>query len=276
MALFSFIPADLAPGDSKSATLETAGISVEPVRSLDDPLFEIAYARLWEQFGAAHEVESREVLGRRLTWDAAQPRAGFAMCYDLLLVRRGGEFAAVRDHEAIADARGVVVHLSHLFVDPAWRRGGLAGWMRALPIQSARRCLALAALSSDTPITLVGEMEYPDGKDDARTIRLGAYERAGFRKIDPAVVDYWQPDFRPPAEIDASGGPQPLRFQLIVRRVDREEETVISGAEVRMIVERLYAMYAQEFRPQDMAMVWPRLDALPPADARIVLLPPTA
>jgi hypothetical protein len=119
-------------------------------------------------------------------------------------------------------------------------------------------------------------MEYPDGCDESRTIRLGAYERAGFRKIDPAVVDYWQPDFRPPAEIDASGGPQPLRFQLIVRRVGREGETSLAGAEVRMIVERLYSMYAQEFRPQDMQLVWPRLAGFPPPEARIALLPPTA
>jgi hypothetical protein len=35
-------------------------------------------------------------------------------------------------------------------------------------------------------------------------------------------------------------------------------------------------MYAQEFRAQDMAAVWPLLDAYPPRDAHVALIPPTA
>src|SRR5260221_2463829 len=276
MARFSFIAEDLAPGDAKSAALDTAGLEIARVSARDDPLFETTYARLWEEFGAAHEIESRDVLARRLAWDAAQPRAGFAMRYDLLLVRSAGEFAAVRDHAAIADARGAVVHLSHVLVDPAWRRSGLAGWMRALPIQTARGCLARAGFSADAPITLIAEMEYPDERDEMRAIRLKAYERAGFKKLDPAAIDYHQPDFRTPAAIDASGGPKPLRFQLIVRRVGRENETHLGGAEVRANVERLYHMYAQEFRPQDMDGVWRRLANFPTPDTHIALLPPTA
>jgi len=275
MAKFSFLTTDLAPGDARSAEFDTARVELARVASREDPLFEFAYARLWEQFGAAHEIESREVLGRRLAWDAAVPRAGFAMRYDLLLARSAGEFVAARDHTAIADAAGAVVHLSHLLIDPAWRRGGLAGWLRALPLQSARACLADAGFSPASPITLAAEMEYPDGIDTARDIRLRAYERAGFQKVDPAVVHYHQPDFRSFAEIDASQ-PQPLPFQLIIRRVGRETETHLSGAEVRCIVERLYHMYAQEFRAQDMAAGWALLDAYPPADAQIALVPPTA
>jgi GNAT superfamily N-acetyltransferase len=272
-----FDPTALAPGDTKSAAFDTSQVEIRRVMSLDDPLFEQAYTRLWEQFGAADEIETREVLGRRLAWDPAQPSEGFARRYDLLLVRdRAGNFAAVRDHTAIADARRVVVHLSHALVDPAWRRSGLAGWLRAFPIQTARACLARASLPREAPITLAAEMEYPGAGDDSRLIRLKAYERAGYRKIDPAVIDYRQPDFRPPAVIDAAGGPVPLRFQLIVRRVDREHEETITGGEVREIVERFYRMYAQEFRAQDMAPVWPLLDGYPPPNATIALLPPTA
>lgn len=277
MAHFLFDPADLAPGDAKSAAFDVTQVEVRRIAAPDDPLFEQAYARLWEQFGSSDEIESREVLGRRLAWDPAQPRDGFAMQYDLLLVRdRAGAFAAARDHTAIAGATRVVVHLSHVLVDPARRRGGLAGWLRAFPLQTARHCLARAGFAAQTPITLAAEMEYADGVDEARDIRLRAYERAGYKKIDPAVIDYQQPDFRPPAVIDATGGPAPLRFQLLVRRVGREPEGSISGAEVRAIVERFYRMYAQEFRAQDMAAVWPLLARYPPPDARIALLPPTA
>ena len=275
MAKFAFLPADFAPGDAKSAEFDPSQVEVTRIGSLDDPLFEFTYGRLWEQFGPAGELESRAVLGRRMAWDAAQPRAGFAMRYDLLLVRSGGEFVAARDHTAIADARGAVVHLSHLLVDPAWRRGGLAGWLRALPLQTARACLAAAGFPPGAPVTLVAEMEYPDGIDVARDIRLKAYERAGFRKVDPAVVHFHQPDFRSFAEIDASQ-PQLLPFQLILRRVGREADSYLTGGEVRTLVERLYHLYAQEFRPADMQAVWRQLDAYPAADAPVALLPPTA
>jgi GNAT superfamily N-acetyltransferase len=277
MAPFPFNPTDLAPGDGKSAAFDAASVRVDRVNSRDDPLFEFAYRRLWEQFGASAEIETREVLGRRLAWDAARPRDGFAMRYDLLVVRdRDGGFVAARDHTAIADAARVVVHLSHALVDPAWRRSGLAGWLRALPLQTARACLERAEISPNLPITLCAEMEYPDGKDEARPIRLRAYERSGYKKIDPAIIDYRQPDFRPAEIIDASGGPAPLRFQLIVRRVGREGEEVISGAEVRAIVQRFYAMYGQEFRTADMAPLWAQLATYPAPDARVALLPPTA
>ncbi|MGB8170603.1 MAG: hypothetical protein WCF18_24075 [Chthoniobacteraceae bacterium] len=277
MPKFPFIPADLAPGDAKSAEFDTARVDVVCVPAREDPRFEFAYARLWEQFGASDEIETREVLGRRLAWDAAQPRDGFAMRYDLLLLRDGaGAFVAARDHTAIANGSQVVVHLSHALVDPAWRRSGLAGWLRALPLQTARTCLERAGLSPELPITLCAEMEYPDGKDEARAIRLRAYERSGYKKIDPAVIDYHQPDFRPQEVIDATGGPRPLRFQLIVRRVGRESEEVISGAEVRAIVRRFYSMYGQESRAADMAPLWAQLENYPAPDVRIALLPPTA
>lgn len=276
MPPLAFNPADLAPGDTKSAALDVTGLEVARVPSADDPLFEIAYSHLWEQFGAAHELETREVLGRRLGWDPAVPCEGFTMRYDLLLVRSGGVFVAVRDHTGIADARGALVHLSHVYVDPVWRRSGLAGWLRALPIQTAHACLRAGGFAEKSRITLAAEMEYFDGQDEARAIRLRAYERAGFLKIDPAVIDYHQPDFRAAEIIDASGGAVPVAFQLIIRQVGREPETHLSGAEARAIVEGLYRIYAREFRAQDMAVVWRRLENYPSCDARIALLPPTA
>ena len=258
----------LAPGDGKSAALDPAQFAWSQIRSPDDPLFETAYAALWQEFGAAHEMETRDVLAARLR------EAGPLRC-EILLVRSGVQIAALRDHTAIACDGTVVVHLSHLLVAPEWRRSGLAGWMRAAPILTARE-LAAAHGAPGCEVTLVGEMEYDDGTDPRRALRLLAYERAGCLKIDPQAVRYNQPDFRPPEVIDASGGARPLPFQLIIRRVGREHERVITGREMRRIVRALYSMYGAQFRPQDMAHPALSLDHLPNDHAEIALVPPTS
>ncbi len=261
---------DLAPGDSKSANLDLADFEIAPIRSVDDPLFATAYAELWAEFGAKDEMELRETLDQRF-------RLAPRMLYEMLLVRRDGEFVSVRDHTAALaeDRTHAVVHLSHNLVSPRARRTGLAGWMRALPVATARECLAENGAPRGARITLLAEMEYPEERDQARLIRLQAYERAGFRKIDPALVKYFQPDFRAPAVIDATGGPRPLPFQLIVRRVGREHERAISGAEIRQLVETLYAIYRPQFRPEDLAHSQLSLDHYPAPSALIPLLPPT-
>src|SRR5258708_1564731 len=195
----------------------------------------------------------------------------------MVLVRADGEFIAVRDHTAALtrDGAHVVVHLSHNLVAPPARRTGLAGWMRALPIATARECLAVNSAPPGGHITLLAEMEYPREDDPPRMIRLQAYERAGFRKIDPQMVQYFQPDFRAPDVIDASGGPRPLPFQLLVRRVHREHERVTFGAEVRQLVETLYDIFRPQFRAADLAHPSLSLDCYPADDAMIPLVPPT-
>jgi hypothetical protein len=255
-------PHDLAPGDARSAALDLAEFEVARIRSIDDPLFETAYALLWDEFGHKHEMELRETLARRF---ALAPE----MLYEMVLVQKDGAPAAVRDHTAIPAGAGVVVHLSHNLVLPEWRRGGLAGWMRALPLLTARELRPGAAT------TLVAEMEYLSDDDPTREIRLRAYEKAGFKKVDPRAVQYHQPDFRAPEVIDATGGVQPVPFQLLLRQVRREHDETISGARVRAIVAALYDMYGRQFRPQDMRH--PALDlAQYPAGAEpIALLPPT-
>ena len=192
------------------------------------------------------------------------------MVYEMILVRKDGEIAAVRDHTIIPSAGEVVVHLSHNLVMPKFRRTGLAGWMRALPVVSARQ------LSPGDFVTLAGEMEYDDGKDTDRAIRLKAYEKAGFLKVDPSVVRYFQPDFRSPEIIDQTGGARPLPFQLLMRRVGREDERTITGAEVRRTVQAIYRMYAAQFRPEDMAHPLLSLDSYPGEDEAVALIPPTA
>jgi hypothetical protein len=258
----------LAPGDGKSSALDPAAFAWTRIRSADDPAFRAAYATLWAEFGAAHEMETADILATRFA-------SGPGMQYEIMLVRAGEAHAAVRDHTAIWADGEVVVHLSHVIVMEPWRRSGLAGWMRAAPILVARELAALHG-APEAQVTLIGEMEYDDGSEPKRGIRLKAYERAGFGKVDPVIARYHQPDFRSPAEIDASGGPRPLPFQLIVRQVGREEERTVSAARVQRWVQALYAMYGAQFRPADMAHPQLRLDhyAKDPA-AEMALLPPT-
>jgi hypothetical protein len=119
-------------------------------------------------------------------------------------------------------------------------------------------------------------MEYDDGSDPKCAIRLAAYERAGYLKANPAIIHYHQPDFRPPAEIDATGGPHPLPYQLVLRQIGRESERTLRGDRLRRLVRALYTMYAAQLRAEDMAHPSLQLDLYPDAHTDISLLPPTA
>ena len=272
------ISADLAPGDLKSLERDWSDIELHRVGSTDDPMFDMAFGALWAEFGAIGEIEQAGVLGERMRWDPGVEIDGCAMRYRMMLATSGGQFAAVRDHTAIVltSEPGVIVHLSHNLVAPDWRRSGLAGWLRALPVTTARGVLEAQGRAADSPITLVGEMEHPDPSDAATMVRLQAYERAGYKKIDPARVGYLQPDFRAHHEIDLGGGPSPIPLSLIIRRVGRESEDFVSGAEVRRIAVSLYKMYGVGFRSQDMRAVHASLDGYPSAEEQIPLIPPTA
>ncbi len=271
-------PADLAPGDAKCAGLDWAGYELHRIRSTSDPLFSTAYDPLWQEFHASNEIEQPEVLADRMRWNPAALANGIALFYELLLVTKNGEFVGVRDHTAIVrpESGAAVVHLSHNLVVRPFRRSGIAGWLRALPIQTARTCLAAQNLSAASQIYLIGEMESADPANEARTVRLLAYENAGYRKVDPAAVNYLQPDFRTPAEIDASRGPRPVPLNLLVRKVGRESETAIRASTVRGITTCLYKMYAREFRPQDMECIWKNLEHFPHGEQSIPLLAPTS
>lgn len=280
MAQLAFLPEDLSPGDRRRVPLDPSELTLCPIHGVDQPEFEVAYGLLWTEFGALHEMESREVIRDRLSWRPVRAVDGRWFRYELVLVQRGNQPIAVRDHVAIVapDSNSVrcVVHLSHVWVDPAWRRTGLAAWLRALPLQTARQALVSSGHSTESPITLVAEMEHPDNSVEARQIRLNAYEKAGFLKLDPAVVPYHQPDFRPPADIDASGGPQPLPFGLIVRRVGREHETQLARGEALQLVDCLYRMYGLGFRARDMAPLWDRQKEWAKGEGFVGLLPPSA
>ncbi len=244
-----FLPADLAPGDARALELDRRDLDVSRVGFGHDPLFELAYEQLWNEFGHLQSMESREVIERRLAWHPATRIGDCWLRYELVLVRRQGRFVAVRDHTAVVKPKSgtpqAVVHLSHVLIP------------------------------SPSLITLVAEMAHPDPQRPTSLTPLAAYEKAGFKKVAPDAASYVQPDFRPPGQIDASGGPRPLPFVLILRRVGREEELVIRGAELREIVESLYRMYGAGFREQDMAVVWESLRDYPGDDAEIPLVAPT-
>jgi hypothetical protein len=274
-------PTDLAPGDRRSADYDWTGATIHRIRSTAHPWFERAYECLWAEFGGRAEMEQHGVIEARLAWDPRRPVAGHALLYEVVAVERDGTLAAVRDHTAIlrpsrSSARpDAVVHLSHAWVAPAHRRSGLAGWLRALPLATARDCAALAGAPVPAAIDLVAEMDPPDRDDPACMQRLVAYERAGFRKIDPAAVAYLQPDFRAPEVIDATGL-EPLPLVLIVRRVGADADDSLLGDEVRAVVSALYLMYGQQFREGDMSSIWQRFESLPAGEARVGLVPPTA
>src|SRR5262249_12792048 len=115
---------------------------------------------------------------------------------------------------------------------------------------------------------LAAEMEHPDPADDACMTRLRSYERAGFRKIDPAAAPYSQPDFRSP-ELLAGTRPVPVPLSLIVRRVGAEQETRMPAAQV----DAVYAVHVEAVALDPLraaAAVWTA------RSASFRLVPPTA
>ena len=275
------IPEDLAPGDVRGLEVDWTGLRIERVRSADHPLFPLLYDRLWREFGALGEMEKREVIVDRLAWDPRRPVNHHALLYEMLAVLAGDELVGLRDHTAIvprpphrpSHPGQVIVHLSHVIVEPPMRGGGLSAWLRAFPLQAARECAAAAGEPASDRLTLVAEMEHPDRRSANVTARLRSYERAGFRKIDPDAVRYMQPDFRPAAEIDASSV-EPVPLALVVRRVGREHEPTLAGGEARDIVRALYSMFGAHTRADHMAPLWALLDHFPGPGEVVALRPP--
>lgn len=271
--------ADLSHGDQAAAGFSWTGLSCHRVEDADDPAFDAGYRFLHAEFDPRGEIETADVLKRRFDWDPAKTVDGLAMLYEMIVVQGAQGLAAVRDHTAILNLNQpeapLVVHLSHVLVAPEWRGSGLAAWMRALPLETARACIDASGIPADHPIVLASEMDHLDATDPASRKRLAAYERAGFVKADPARVVYCQPDFRPPEQIDAAGGPRLLPMNLVLRRVGRENQSFISGQELRWIVEAIYGMFGATFRTQDMAGVWEQMNEYPRPDEMVRLMPPT-
>jgi GNAT superfamily N-acetyltransferase len=225
-------------------------------------------------------MERRRVIEERLAWEPARPVCGAALAYELLVLRRGAAVAALRDHTAVvrlgADGRPlpgpVVVHLSHAFVEPPQRGSGIAAWLRALPLETARRCARAAAADLAAGVVLVAEMEPPGPEGIAR---LRSYERAGFQKVDPAAAPYAQPDFRP-AELLAGQTPQPIPLNLVLRRVGREHEAQMKAHELAAVVTAIYAVYAVHVPAAALEPLREHAAVWTAREPSFRLLPPTA
>jgi GNAT superfamily N-acetyltransferase len=285
MSTRRWIQSDLAPGDARASRLDVSGLALRAVASVDDPAFAPAYGFLAETFGPSGALERVDVLAQRFAWPRHAHADGWTLQYELLSISDAdGNIAAVRDHTAAVppgDAEQtpqVIVHLSHVLVAKRWRRSGLGGWLRALPVQVARDCLRLSGRETDAAaMTLVAEMEEAAPGADERPASLLAYEKAGFRKLDPAQISYVQPDFRAPEEIDRGGGPRPLPFSLVLRQVGREDENEVSGAQARALARALYRIYRDGCRASDLAPLLARVEGdYPPPGKRVRLVPPTA
>ena len=282
-----WMAADLAPGDAAATRLDRSGLLLRPIASVDDPAFAPAYQFLAGTFGHTGALERVPVLAARFAWPRQPQPDGWTLKYEMLSISdAAGRIAAVRDHSAVVlpesggehRSREVIVHLSHALVAPVWRRSGLGGWLRAFPLQTARDCLRLSgADTAPATITLAVEMEEASRTSDERPASLLAYEKAGFRKLDPARVAYFQPDFRPPAEIDRDGGPRPLPFSLVIRQVGREDEIDIDGAQARLLARGIYRVFRDGCRSQDLVPLLAQIEeAYPQAGERVRLVPPSA
>src|SRR5262245_34604883 len=276
-------PADLAPGDVAATDFDWSELTLRRVTGPTDPEFAAAYEYLWREFGPRGEMERRPVIVERLAWDPRRPDGQTALLYEMLVVRRGDELVAVRDHTAVVplDERGrprripTVVHLSHVLIGPSHRGSGLAAWLRALPLEAARRCMRGCRQAPETPIVLVAEMEHPVDGDIERVRRLRSYERAGFQKVDPAAAPYAQPDFRSAEELGADT-PVAVPLALVIRRVGRERESHVPADELAAIVDAVYAVYARHVPARAIEPL--RADAAVwiARQRQVRLLPPTA
>jgi hypothetical protein len=276
-------PADLAPGDVSATDFDWSELTLRRVTGPRDPEFAPAYDYLAREFAPRGEMERQQVIVERLAWDPARPGGDAALLYEMLVVRRGDELVAVRDHTAVVllDGRGrprpgpTVVHLSHVLIGASHRRTGLAGWLRALPLEAARRCARAAGQPPEAATVLVAEMEHPEAGDGERLRRLRSYERAGFQKVDPAAAPYQQPDFRPADELGLAV-PMPVPLALIVRRVGRERESELPADELAAIVDAVYAAYARHVPATAIEPLRAAAAAWTARHRHVRLLPPTA
>lgn len=255
-------------------------LNVHIVKHADDPWFDQGFRILDDYFGERGEMESREVIISRFNWHPAKINDGFSLDYQLAVITDSdndiaavGDYSVILNHRALQNGEAVVVHLSHIWVNPKKPgRGIVKHLMHTLTTEAARQALITAGFSETCPITLAAEMEPYEAGNVERIRRLKVFLHCGLVMVDPASIHYYQPDFRQPLEIDQSGGAQAMLLTLMLRRVDKETQSQTTAGEIRHIVECLYHMYAQGIRTQDMASAYATLSHYPDNVAPVPLL----
>ena len=238
---------------------ETRRYELQSIEHPDHPDFARAYQVLWDAFGPQGEMEPEPAIRRFLLDDAFEPLpSGTFIRFFLLIAKdRDGNLRGVRDGSVIYNPSWApelcTVYLSHIFVLPNARGTVLTYWLRIAPMDLAITYLhvlyqrgKIVLPAPDAPhrqygmrIDLAAEVEYFSPEDKLSLQRLLFYGRGGFDAIDPRHFPYRQPDFRPPAEIAATGD-RPHPFVLLLRRVGREREARLPLEEARAVIRLLY------------------------------------
>jgi hypothetical protein len=254
---------DLYPQDIvEMIERETRRYELHSIEHPDHPDFDRAYQILWDAFGAQGEMEPKSAIRQFVLDDSFDPIAtGTYIRYFLIIAKdRDGKLRGVRDGSVLYHPdypRLCVVYLSHIFMLPEARGTVLTYWMRIAPVEVAMEYLfqlnqrGLVRLPApDDPgryfgvqIDLAAEMEYFSPEDRLSLQRILFYGRGGFDLIDPRHFPYRQPDFRPPAVIEATGN-RPVPFMLLLRRMGRERQARLPIEEARAVMRLLYDEFA--------------------------------
>ncbi len=244
---------------------ETRQFSIWEVPSSADPLFAPCWELLWEGFGAAGEVERREVLEAACDADPFEPtrKDGTFHRYFMLAARdKDGRVLGVRDGSILVNPKydpGLcVIYLAHIYMSRPARGTVLSYWLRTAPMELALQYLldlhqkGLFALPEPHQpakhfgmrINLAAEMEYFSPDERQSWQRILFYGRGGFDVIDPRHFPYRQPDFRHPDLIRETGN-RPVPFMLLLRRIQRERQARMPIHEAQAVMNLLYDDFAE-------------------------------
>lgn len=256
------------PGDLKRiARVGEGGVIEIIVREHDAAWLPKGHAVLDAYFGERDEMETLDQLRQRLRGNEVREADGCRIVYEMMLVVDGEEILAAGDYCVIVPADGGtrrerpgIGFLSHLWTAPGSRRTGMTRRFD----ERLRELAQEAGQAKNGCFVFVAEADPMVPGDRERLERLAYFRKAGYLPVDPGKAGYLQPDFDPVEEGDAS---HPVPLLLLLRDSPAGERTRIAGAELRHIVESLYAMYERSIPARHMRHVRAALQGYPaPSD----------
>lgn len=248
------------------------GVITIRIRAHDAPWLQKGHAVLDAYFGALGEMETLEQIRQRLRDNESESTPDDArVVYEMMLLVDGEKIIAAGDYCAIASASGrptrkrpSIGFLSHLWVDPDHQRRGLSACFH----KGVEALLREVDPGGGRRAVLVAEAEAAASGDEARLRRLDYFRKRSYLPVDPVRVGYLQPDF---SAHEPATGSRPVPLLLLVRDLEGPTRGRMSGAELRHIVDRLYAMYARSIPAVHIAHVRAQLQAYPDASDQIAL-----